>query len=76
MGREYLKKHGTFLSGEVFCQDVPQPDNDTVVIMKSSIINRVLPAGITLSIVVVVGDKLSSTAWLIIYYSTMTIISL
>lgn len=39
----YFKEHGPLLSGEVTGQDVPQPDDDTVAAVKTSIVDGVFP---------------------------------
>lgn len=39
----YFKEHGPLLSGEVTGQDVPQPDDDTVAAVKTSVVDGVFP---------------------------------
>lgn len=39
----YFKEHGSLLSGEVTGQDVPQPDDDTMAAMKTSVVHGVFP---------------------------------
>lgn len=39
----YFKEHGPLLSSEVTGQDVPQPDDDTMAAVKTSIVDGVFP---------------------------------
>lgn len=39
----YLQKHGSLLRGEVTGENVPQPKNDSVAAMETSIVDSVLP---------------------------------
>lgn len=39
----YFKEHGPLLSTEVTGQDVPEPDDDTMAAVKTSVVDSVLP---------------------------------
>lgn len=39
----YFEEHSPLLSTEIAGQDVPQPDDDTMAAVKTSIVDRVFP---------------------------------
>lgn len=40
---KYLQKHGSLVGREVGGQNIPEPDNDPVTSMKTTVVYRVLP---------------------------------
>lgn len=39
----YFKEHGPLLSSEITGQDVPEPDDDTMAAVKTSVVDSVFP---------------------------------